>query len=697
MIRVLDPIVASQIAAGEVVERPASVVKELLENALDAGARRVSIEVRGGGITELTVRDDGSGIPSDQVELAFQRHATSKLVTAEDLYAIGTLGFRGEALPSIASVAQVICITRTADEPAGVELRIAGGELQSRSSVGGLPGTTFMIRNLFYNIPVRREFLRSASAETAAIMAIVTQYALAYPHVRFSLIVDGKPRLQTSGSGHVPDVMLSVYGLEVARAMLPIEFHDGGDLTGIATRGLLSPPTLSRGSRDAMHISVNGRAVAARGQVAAILDEAYHTFLMKGRFPYVVLGINVHPSAVDVNVHPQKSEVKFRDPERVRNQLGRAIRTVIQSSVVMQGWDGGTHIPPAADLEWDHETSESHNDPVDLSQPAPAPYVLREPRFISEEFRPSQPEMPVAHAQPGPDAAVLPQSSPAEPVEGSSGGGSGGVGAWERGGEGSSGEGSSGGGSGVGGDEQYSPTTQNAKRKTQNSLAVTQNSPLTTEPMGQAGFLEPEAPVGLRSAPPGLGLPKLRALAQLARMYLLAEGPEGDLYLIDQHAAHERITYERLMAQRGAGQIESQRLLMPQAVPLAPAAQATLLSASAELGTWGFELEEADFGVRVRAIPAAVAMEEIKAALLEVADHLSGAGGSTPEAWREQLLTTLSCHTSIRTGHPLTASEQQALIDQLAQCQGPRTCPHGRPTVIVMTKNQLTRQFGRLG
>lgn len=695
MIRVLDPIVASQIAAGEVVERPASVVKELLENALDAGARRVSIEVRGGGITELTIRDDGSGIPSDQVELAFQRHATSKLVTAEDLYAIGTLGFRGEALPSIASVAQVICITRTADEPAGVELRIAGGELQSRSSVGGLPGTTFMIRNLFYNIPVRREFLRSASAETAAIMAIVTQYALAYPHVRFSLIVDGKPRLQTSGSGHVPDVMLSVYGLEVARAMLPIEFNDGGDLTGIATRGLLSPPTLSRGSRDAMHISVNGRAVAARGQVAAILDEAYHTFLMKGRFPYVVLGINVHPSAVDVNVHPQKSEVKFRDPERVRNQLARAIRNTIQHSVVMQGWDGGTHIPPAADTadaDWDHEISETHSDAVDIPQPAPAQYMLREPRFIGEEFRPSQPEMPVAHAQPGPDATVLTPSSPAEPVAGSGAAGSSGGGAWERGGGGNEGVGSSGGGS-----EQYSPTTQNAKLKTQHSFPATQPATPNTEPMGQAGFLEQEVPAGLRSAPTGLGLPKLRALAQLARMYLLAEGPEGDLYLIDQHAAHERITYERLMAQRGAGQIESQRLLMPQAVPLAPAAQATLLSASAELGTWGFELEEADFGVRVRAIPAAVAMEEIKAALLEVADHLSGAGGSTPEAWREQLLTTLSCHTSIRTGHPLTASEQQALIDQLAQCQGPRTCPHGRPTVIVMTKNQLTRQFGRLG
>jgi DNA mismatch repair protein MutL len=204
----------------------------------------------------------------------------------------------------------------------------------------------------------------------------------------------------------------------------------------------------------------------------------------------------------------------------------------------------------------------------------------------------------------------------------------------------------------------------------------------------------PPLPLGER---PGVGgLPRLRALAQLARMYLLAEGPEGDLYLIDQHAAHERITYERLMEQRGRGAIESQRLLIPQPVVVGPSAQGVLLEAVEQLAGWGFEIEEAGQALRVRAVPASVAPDEIKAALLEVADHLSGAGGSTPEAWREAMLVTLSCHTSVRTGQPLTSAEQQALIDQLARCWGPRTCPHGRPTVIVMTKQQLTRQFGRL-
>jgi len=235
------------------------------------------------------------------------------------------------------------------------------------------------------------------------------------------------------------------------------------------------------------------------------------------------------------------------------------------------------------------------------------------------------------------------------------------------------------------------------------AASLSPRHPITVSP-GQAvsspGQADPPSPSQRVTVSPGqvpgTGLPRLRALAQLSRMYLIAEGPEGDLYLVDQHAAHERITYERLMAQHNTGRVESQRLLIPQTIVVPPSAQATLLGATDELAAWGFELEEAEQGVRVRAVPSSVAPDEIKPAVLEVADHLSGAGGSTPAAWREALLVTLSCHTSIRTGHPLTLAEQQALIDQLARCQGPRTCPHGRPTVIIMTKQQLTRQFGRI-
>jgi DNA mismatch repair protein MutL len=265
-IRVLEPTVAAQIAAGEVVERPASVVKELVENALDAGARRVMVGVRGGGVEEIVLQDDGGGIPADEIELAFSRHATSKLTSADDLWAIQTLGFRGEALPSIAAISQVICQSRVAGAEAGAELRIAGGEVQHIAARGGTPGTTFTIRNLFYNVPVRREFLKSPAAEAAAVAAVVTQYALAYPQVAFTMLRDGKRVFQTSGRGQLADVLLELYGVEVARQMIPVEARAGEDIGAVQISGLVSAPTVTRGARDGMHITVNGRAIAPRGR-----------------------------------------------------------------------------------------------------------------------------------------------------------------------------------------------------------------------------------------------------------------------------------------------------------------------------------------------------------------------------------------------------------------------------------------------
>jgi DNA mismatch repair protein MutL len=266
-IRVLEPTVAAQIAAGEVVERPASVVKELIENALDAGARRITVTVRGGGIDELVIQDDGGGIPADEIAVAFARHATSKLTTADDLWAIRTLGFRGEALPSIAAVAQVICTSRIADATTGIELRIAGGEVQAIIPRGGAVGTTFTVRNLFYNIPVRREFLKSPPAEATAIAVVVTQYALAYPQVAFTLLRDGKRIFQTSGRGLLTEVILELYGVEVARQMIPLEARAGEDLGAVHVQGMISVPSLSRSTRDGMHITVNGRAIQPRGLI----------------------------------------------------------------------------------------------------------------------------------------------------------------------------------------------------------------------------------------------------------------------------------------------------------------------------------------------------------------------------------------------------------------------------------------------
>lgn len=605
-IRLLDETIAAQIAAGEVVERPASVVKELVENALDAGARRIVVEARGGGLREIRVQDDGCGIPADEVELAFARHATSKLQSAEDLWAIRTLGFRGEALPSIASVAQVICVTRVAEAELGVELRIAGGEVQSRLPCGCPAGTTVTVRNLFYNTPVRREYLRSEATETGAISSIVQQYALAYPEVSFSLVIDGRVMFQTAGDGDLRAVAVELYGLEVGRALLPVQAESGADELWVAVNGLISPPDLTRSSRSYLSLFANRRALQPRGALAAVVENAYHTMLMKGRFPIAILDLRVHPSAIDVNVHPTKSEVKFRYAAHVHSVLGRAIRDALVSGAGIPVWDA--------------------------PDPATAQRRFELRRLGQEPAAPPPPAWGVGAAAWDRDRAR-----------------------WDAG----------------------SPSAQ---------LATPLPLPPATAPV--------ESPPVQPPAPPASSLPPLRVVGQVGLTYIVAEAPEG-MYLIDQHAAHERITYEKLMNQYAQRAVESQQLLLPQAVELSPEASALLLGNAAQLAEWGFALEPWGTGVLVRAMPATLPLDELAQALHELAERLTGRGGSSPLEWREAMLITLACHTSVRAGQPLSHEEMRQLIRQLEQCVSPRTCPHGRPTMILMTPAQLERQFGR--
>ncbi len=614
-IQILTPTVAAQIAAGEVVERPASVVKELLENALDAGATRITVEARGGGMREIRVQDDGVGIPAAEVELAFARHATSKLRHADDLWALASLGFRGEALPSIASVAQVICITRAAGEAVGTELRIAGGTVQERLPRGCSVGTSITVRNLFYNTPVRREYLRSDATEMAAITGVVQQYALAYPEVRLTLLLDGRLALQTSGSNDLREVVIELYGREVACQLLPVDASYGADLEAVQVRGLISPPGLTRGSRSAMHLIVNRRVVQPRGGLAAVVSEAYHTMLMKGRHPLVVLDMRVHPAAVDVNIHPTKAEVKFRAGSRALAVLGRAVREALVAGAGVSAWD----------------------------EPLPADGEL--PRRFEVRPLPPAPETTPAW---GVGAAVWSAQSH-----------------WD-----------------VGAPPATLPDSPTPAAPTADPVV----------PSDTSGELVPAtlAPAGSPAQ-----LPLLRVIGQVGLTYIVAESPEG-MYLIDQHAAHERITYERLMRQRGQGCIESQELLLPQTVELPPAATELLLGATAMLQEWGFVLDAWGEGmVRLRAVPATLALDQVQQALLEIADHLQGQGGSTPDNWREAMLTTLACHNSVRAGQVLSLEEMRELLLALERCTSPRTCPHGRPTMVLLTPGQLERQFGR--
>jgi DNA mismatch repair protein MutL len=628
------------------------VVKELLENALDAGARRISVEARGGGLRELKVQDDGCGIGAQEVELAFERHATSKLVSAEDLWNIGTLGFRGEALPSIASVSQLVCITRCADEELGTELRIAGGEVQARTARGCSPGTSISVRNLFYNTPVRREYLRSEATELSAISAVVQQYALAYPEVRFTLLLEGRLALQTSGDGDRRAVVIELYGLDVARQLLEVSAAHGDGEQAVTVAGLISPPGLTRGSRGYLHLFVNRRALQPRGALVHVVEEAYHTMLMKGRHPLAVLDIRVHPLAVDVNVHPTKSEVKFRYAPRVHSAIGRAVREALVSGAGVPTWgddDGGM-----------------------------------QRRFELRQIGAPSPR--------GPEPSAW------------------GVGAssWDAGRSRWD----------TGGDREGTPDREGresfAHEKREDDGREGAQGPERWDdiPWGVPDAAPEAAPAGqLLGAPaaqpseagaaaegrgplPASSLPPLRVVGQVGLTYIVAEAPEG-MYMIDQHAAHERITYERLMGQHAGGAVEAQGLLLPQPVPLAPAASALLLGNPERLAEWGFGLEEWGEGVRVRAVPTTLPPDQLTKALHELADHLAGRGGSTPLDWREAMLITLSCHTSVRAGQALSLDEMRQLLRQLEQCASPRTCPHGRPTMILMTPAQLERQFGR--
>jgi DNA mismatch repair protein MutL len=619
-IRVLEPTVAAQIAAGEVVERPASVAKELIENALDAGASRISVEVRGGGLHELKIQDNGCGIPAAEVELAFERHATSKLRAADDLWSIATLGFRGEALPSIASVAQVICVTRAAGEELGAELRVAGGEIQSRSSRGCSPGTAISVRNLFYNAPVRREFLRSEATEASAITAVVTQYALAYPEVRFSMLLEGRLAVQTSGRGDMREALIDLYGLDVARQLLPVEATHGSDRDEVRLRGLVSPPGLTRSSRGYIHLFVNRRAIQPRGPLAIVVEEAYHTLMMKGRHPVAVLDIRVHPATVDVNVHPTKSEVKFRDSSRVLGAIGRAVRDALVESGV-RPW-------------------------ADASSPMPGEVAQRrfELRRLGDRW-----EREI--------------------------GGQAGAGSW---GSQSAGQAPEARDSGLEAGDQALDAEGRPSAKPDWAI----------DDDWQAATPDLQLPSYSR-------LPPLRVVGQVAQTYIVAESPDG-MVLIDQHAAHERVTYERLMERRGGQPFDQQGLLIPQSLDLPPAAHALLLGNAELLNQWGFTIEEFGMSLRVRSVPAGLRETTLSGALLEVADHLHGRGGGTPDDWREAMLTTLACHSSVRAGQSLSLEEMRQLLAQLEQCQAPRTCPHGRPTMILLSATQLERQFGRI-
>lgn len=570
-IRILADDVASQIAAGEVVERPASVVKELMENALDAGAQAISIRVEQAGRKLIELADDGSGIEISDMQLAVARHATSKLNSAEDLFHIRSLGFRGEALASIGSVSRMMLISRVKSSNIGARILIEGGRNGSIEQVGIPAGTVVRVEDLFYNVPARLKFLKSDMTERGQINALVTRYALAYPWVRFELLQDGKPVLRTTGSGDRREILAQLYGADVARQMLEVSLEEE-----IAVTGYISPVALTRSNRREITFFVNGRWVQDTALISALL-QAYHTLLMIGRYPLAVLFLQLEPEEVDVNVHPAKAEVRFRQPDKVFSAVQRSVKRALLAY---------SPVPNLATPYWSaHPFQQSTIDP-----------------------------------------------------------------AWE-----------------MAGDLRSEPESVDT---------------------GEAITPQPELPSGK--------VPLLRLVGQVGAAYLVAEGPDG-LYLIDQHAAHERVLFEKIMRQHTQKAV-SQTLMEPAIIVLPPQSTLLLEQQLGVLSYFGFDVEP--FGpntFRVRAVPALLVGIDPAAAVRVVVEDFEEDEAPLANEVEAKIIARVCKRAAVKAGQILTNEEQQALLRDLEACQSPRTCPHGRPTMIHLSVDLLERQFGRRG
>jgi DNA mismatch repair protein MutL len=583
-IRVLPPAVASQIAAGEVVERPASVVKELVENALDAGARMITVEIASAGRTLIRVADDGSGIPAEELALAVERHATSKLSHADDLFRIATLGFRGEALASIGSVSRLTITSRTTDSPAGARLRVEGGDIGKLETVGAPVGTVVTVEDLFYNVPARLKFLKQDLTERRAIDALITRYALVYPSVRFKLSEDGAVSLQTAGDGDQRAILASLYGVDLARQMLDVVAEEDG----FRLRGFISPTSLTRSNRKEITFFVNGRWVQDTPLTSALL-QAYHTLLMVGRYPIAAILIRVPPEEVDVNVHPAKTEVRFRSPDRAFSFVQRAVRRALLAYAP---------VPQVAPQNlW--------GSVIDPSAQAGRPAEVDPAWFLAHD------EQTPAN---GPGAEL---TAPAQPTD--------------------------------------TP-----------SLAFER-------------------------------IPLLRLIGQIGATYIVAEGPDG-LYLIDQHAAHERVLFEKLMAQHEQKRIPSQSLLAPVVVEMSRPAAQLLAGQLPVLLHFGFDVDL--FGstaFQVRAVPALFAASDPAASLHALVEDFEEDESPLQSELEARIAGRVCKRLAVKAGQVLSNEEQRNLLADLEACASPRTCPHGRPTMIHLSVDMLERQFGRKG
>jgi len=648
----LSPHIANLIAAGEVVERPASVVKELLENAVDAGASKVTIEIKNGGMTYLRVTDNGCGMSPEDARTAFLRHATSKLRTAEDLAAIGTMGFRGEALAAIASVSRIDLMTKTPGSISGTSLALEAGKIVEEDEAGCPDGTTIIVRDLFYNTPARMKFMKSDSVEGGKVAAAVQLQALAHPEVSFTFIRDGKQTLQTPGTGELGAAVYCVYGRDSARFVEVLSRWEGYSL-----RGFVSKPTDSRPSRSLQTFFVNNRPVKSKLLIQA-LEEAYRNQIMVGKFPACVLHLTLPPASVDVNVHPAKTEVKFLSEKAVFDCVHYGVLGALNKAPDR----------PQVQLKTPAVPVSQPSTPQSAVQTAP---LRGEPAKKQDFFRTMTAE---EYKNFTAAVASTPKVAPAtaRPVL-----------------------------QAMNAERTAAPAVRQTALPPMPS--VTPPPPVPPTPVGNA---VPGVPSGASQQfaipemePPvqeELPMPKeipWRMVGELYRSYILVE--QGDeAFLIDKHAAHERILFEKLRS--NPLDITSQALLSPIPVRLRADAAAQLLAKTALLEELGFEIDE--FGentVLVRRVPMDLGEGQVADTLMEMADDLLSGRSADTDTVRDELLHTMACKAAIKAGWKTDDKELLALVKEVMSRHELKYCPHGRPICITLSKKQLEKQFRR--
>lgn len=661
-IQVLDQVTIDKIAAGEVIERPASIVKELVENAIDAGATHVTIEIEEGGISLIRITDDGSGIMKEDIRNAFLRHSTSKIRNVEDLLHITSLGFRGEALSSIAAVTKVEVITKTKEAILGTRYVIEGGQERSLDEAGSSDGTTFIIRQLFYNVPARRKFLKTAMTEAGHVQDLLIRLALSHPEVAFRFLNNNQEKLRTSGSGKLKDVIYNIYGRDVASNLLELDYRQGG----IHITGYLGKPLITRGNRNFETFFVNGRYVKST-MISRAVEDAYKDFMMQHKFPFVVLHFQVDTETVDVNVHPTKMELRFQNQQEVYKTVFEAIhRQLLEPELIPQV-----------------EVPEPLTSPVQEKKKTPSPDLKLVRRAIpsdSKEAAVSIATTPIDSA-----AQTVPELVKEEPHN-----------------------------------EDYfirkmrervmSYHNRNSSAEVKDQKKIfrpeEQKKRIQTSVREATTYKINETPVVQKPEQLNLFEEKLlkrevraeyRLIGQVFDTYWLVQF-QDNLYIIDQHAAHERVLYERTLKEMKNREFTSQYLSPPIILTLSMQEAGLLKTHKERFERIGFEIEP--FGgeeYAIRAVPANLFSIAKKELFMEMLDNLADglSTNMTPDIIDEKV-ASMSCKAAVKGNNRLSAQEVDALIGELLELENPYHCPHGRPTIIAMSKKELEKKFKRI-